>query len=156
MGQDDPKRSTMKKLERLGLARSVDRRRCRSSMMLTPYAERYLLSDDIRLYRRKGLCIIEGSWNRIESVKALRSADERLLPVLVPANPVNYGKPGKLSSAESVASAFFIMGMEQEAEEVMSKFNWGPTFIEMNRNLLKDYALCRSREDVIRVQSEYF
>lgn len=156
MGQDDPKRSTMKKLERQGLARKVDHRKCRDSMMLTPYAERFLLKDDARIYRRKGLCIIEGSWNRIESVKDLRSHDERLLPVLIPANPVNYGKPGILSSAESAASAFYIMGLVDEAEEIMSKFSWGTTFLEINGNLLKDYSLCRNRDEVLKVQEDYF
>lgn len=156
LGQDDPKRSTMKKLERQGLARSVDQKRCRSSMMLSPYAERYLLHDDVRLYRRKGLCIVEGSWNRISSVKDLRSPDERLLPVLIPANPVNYGKPGKLSSVESAASALYIMGLKEEAENIISRFNWGPTFLEININLLNDYTLCKSSEDVLKVQEDYF
>ncbi|AKA48404.1 ribosome biogenesis protein [uncultured archaeon] len=156
MGQDDPKKSTMKKLERFNLAERVNLRRCKSSLMLTPFADRYLLRDDVKLYRRKGICIIEGSWNRIDSVKDIRGQEERLLPVLVPANPVNYGKPGKLSSSEAVSSALFIMGLVDEASEIMSKFKWGPTFLEMNLNLLNDYSECRTQKDVEEVQDSYF
>lgn len=156
MSQDDPKKSTMKKLERFGLARRVDARKCRSSMILTPFADRYLTRNDLKIYRRKGICIIEGSWNRIESVRDFRSQEERLLPVIVPANPVNYGKPGKLSSVEALASALFIMGLENEAREILSKFKWGPTFLEMNRVLLSDYSGCSTQDEISKVQEAYF
>lgn len=156
MGQDDPKKSTMKKLEKQGLARRVDMRMCKRSLMITPYAERYLLPSDDVLYRIKGICVIDGSWNRITSIRDLRTRNERLIPLVVPGNPVNFGKPGKLSSVEAVASALYIMGHRDSASLIMSGFNWGPPFIEMNHLLLDDYAECKTQEDVLAVQESYF
>lgn len=156
LGQDDPKKATMKKLERFGLAKEVTYGRCSRCLSLTPYAEVYVTVADSKIFRRKGICVVDGSWNRISSIKEMVSTDSRLLPLIVPANPVNYGKPGKLSSAEAVSSALFIMGYRDEAEQIMSKFNWGPNFIHMNRELLTDYAGCASQDQVKDVQDAYF
>lgn len=156
MGQDDPKKSTMRKLQRLGLARQVDQRKCSRSLALTPYADKYLLRSDYRLALSRGLCVIDGSWNRISSISVFHPAEGRNLPIIVPSNPVNFGKPGKLGSVESVAAALYIMGFVERAEVLMSKFKWGPNFLVMNRELLDDYARCGSRDELMKVQDSYF
>lgn len=156
LGQDDPKKSTMKKLERLGLGLRVDKRKCTGSLMLSPYADRYITKTDSKICSRRGLCVIEGSWNKIESIHEIRGEEERKLPVVVPANPVNYGKPGKLSSVEAAAAALYIMGIRPFAEEILSKFKWGPVFIDMNRELLDEYSDCVTQSDVLNVQDSYF
>ncbi|GIQ87257.1 ribosome biogenesis protein, partial [Kipferlia bialata] len=79
----------------------------------------------------------------------------RLLPFLIAANPVNYGQPHKLSCAEALAGGLYIVGYPEEADIVMSKFGWGHTFVELNREYLDGYAACSGPEEVDALQQQY-
>ncbi len=54
----------------------------------------------------------------------IKGAAPRLLPWLVAANPVNFGKPTKLSCAEAFAAALYVCGCKEEAVSIMSRFKW--------------------------------
>ncbi|MDX1798732.1 MAG: DUF367 domain-containing protein [Candidatus Lokiarchaeia archaeon] len=49
------------------------------------------------------------------------------------ANPTNYGKWEKLSSAEALAAALYITKFFDLANVILSKFSWGKTFKELNK-----------------------
>ena len=91
LGQDDPRKSTMKKLERFGMVIKVPVTKASRTLSLTPYADLYLLPSDRELALKTGLLLIDGSWNRIASIENLRLRYPRKLPLLVPVNPVNFG-----------------------------------------------------------------
>jgi pre-rRNA-processing protein TSR3 len=66
---------------------------------------------------------------------------------------VNYGKPFLLSSAEAFSAALIILGQREQAEELMGKYKWGKTFLDLNREPLEEYEKANNSEEVIQVQS---
>ena len=153
---DDPKKATMKKLERFGMA-SVTRPGTASGMViLTPYANKILLPSDSILVKNRGLCIIEGSWKKHERFEAITGHYARSLPKLLAVNPVNYGKVQILSSVEALAGALYITGYREQAEAVLSKFNWGLSFLHVNREPLELYCKALTEEDIKKMEDEFF
>jgi pre-rRNA-processing protein TSR3 len=75
---------------------------------------------------------------------------------MLAANPINYAMPSKLSSAEALAGSLYILGEQELAVKIMDKFKWGHTFLELNFNLLKDYAQAKSISEVMQLEREYF
>lgn len=156
--QCDPKACTSTKLKKFGLAKVfyTPRRIPRNSIVLSPFAEKVLSREDER-HLKGTLVALDCSWKRaLEVFEGLKKPlKERILPLLIAANPVNYGKVSKLSTAEALSSALYILGYEEEARKVLSKFKWGPTFFDLNGELLEDYSRAKDSEEIIKVQKEW-
>jgi pre-rRNA-processing protein TSR3 len=126
-------------------------------VVMSPRGENCVSAEDTSLIKAKGLAVIDCSWNRIDEVpfSKTRGVAPRLLPWLLAANPVNYGKPCKLSCAEALAGALYICGLREASEVVLSQFSWGHSFFELNSELLDRYAACKTAQEVIAAQQDY-
>ena len=138
--QDDPKKCTAKRLEKFNLSDNHSSFKTLPPMgiVLDPFSTKELSSDDIPLAEVGGIVGVDCSWNKApETFSHLRlmGLEPRSLPSVIPANPVNSGKAGKLTTAEAIASALLICGENLHAEEIMSIFKWGPAFIKLNSHL---------------------
>jgi pre-rRNA-processing protein TSR3 len=70
-------------------------------------------------------------------------------------NPVNYGKPYKLSCVEAIAATLFLGGYYHEADFLLSHFKWGLSFLEVNKELFDGYKNCNKPNELIEFQDEY-
>jgi len=151
--QGDPRKCSGKKLARFGLVRLTRNiNQLRPYLVLSPFSEKALSPQDRDV---RGLAALDCSWAHAEEVFARFRLQERALPFLVAANPVNWGKPFKLSTVEALAAALIILGERSQAELILSKFNWGHVFLELNREPLAEYAAARDSAEVVRIQNEY-
>jgi len=158
MGQDDPRKCTASLLARNRLAipiRKLSEIRD-DAIVLNPASPRFLLRSDAASGVRSGLVAIDCSWEKAETIftKRFRGAN-RKLPHLLAANPVNYAKLGKLSTAEALSAALYIMGFRSRASELVSPFSWGKTFFDLNGELLGRYARARSEETIVRIELDF-
>ena len=134
--QDDPKKCTAAKLVRFGLAKKITTLRSKTALLHPFAADTLLNSEKHKFY---SITAIDCSWNKApETFSRLRlmGLEPRSLPSVIPANPVNSGKVGKLTTAEAIASALLICKQYEQADKVMSVFKWGPAFIKINSSIL--------------------
>lgn len=126
------------------------------AILLDPFAEKALSKEDVNIARKHGLAALDCSWKQIEQIPRLQARMvPRALPYLVAANPTHYGRPTTLSTAEAFAAALFILGERARAEEILSIFKWGKTFLELNREPLKAYAGAKDSGEVIALQRQF-
>jgi hypothetical protein len=78
-----------------------------------------------------------------------------LVPFLVAANPVNYGKPLKLSCVEAIAATMMLTGFPREAAAILGKFKWGQTFLKINAELFERYDRCNTPGEVVAAQNAW-
>lgn len=158
-GQCDPKKCTAKKLaqRKLALLFTDIRAFPNSLLLLDPAAEKALSPEDKEIARR-GIAALDCSWEEVERIFPVmnrKKLQHRALPFLLAANPVNFGKPFKLSTLEAFAAALYMLGYEEQASELLGIYTWGPHFIELNREPLEAYACAKNSSEVIKLQSEF-
>ena len=75
-----------------------------------------------------------------------------IVPYLVAANSVNYGRPWRLNCVEALAACFYICGHEDWAHEVLAHFSYGEPFLQINAQLLKRYAGCVNEDEIKKAE----
>jgi len=152
---DDPKKCTAKKLARFNLIKIVNRigKIPKKAIILNPFSEKALSPED----KKFGIiAAIDCSWKNAERIfSKIRNKNSRSLPFLLAANPTNYGKVAKLSTAEALAAALYIMDETEQASNILRKFKWGGTFLLLNKMPLEDYRKARNSHEVIEAMEMY-
>ncbi|GME70995.1 unnamed protein product [Ambrosiozyma monospora] len=153
----DPKRCSGKKLERLGLIKNLRIGQKFQGIVVSPNGKGVVCPDDKEIVEMHGAAVVECSWARIDEIpfNKIGGRHERLLPYLVAANPVNYGRPMRLNCVEALAACFAIVGHDDWAAMLLEHFSWGPTFLHINRELLDMYQECTDCESVLAAEKEY-
>jgi len=144
-GQCDGKKCSGRKLSRLGFVKSIDQSCRGNGIVLSPNGKSTISPEDTDIIKKKGLCVIDCSWARIDEIpfEKLRGGEPRLLPYLVAANPINFGKPFKLSCVEALAAALIICNLDQIAFDLLNNFKWGLTFYTLNQEIFELYKKCK-------------
>eukprot|EP00605_Chrysophyceae_sp_TOSAG23-4_P002905 GSChrysophyteH1.ASY1.ANO1.3200.1 assembled CDS len=138
-GQNDTKRDSGSKLCRLGYAGVL----------------RIVSKEDREIVQQHGISGINCSWNRLDEIpfdKLGRGRNQRLLPLLLAANTVNYGKPFKMNTAEAMAACLYITGFQTDARTILAPFSYGSEFLRLNAEALNAYAACDTAADVTAIQ----
>jgi len=157
--EDDPKKCSAKKLARLKFAtlETHIRNIPKKSILLDPYAKQSISRSDRKNASEYGLVAVDCSWENAEkNFDYLEiQCSPRAIPFVIAANPVNYGKPLKLSTLEAFVAALYIMDHVEQAKRIIQIYKWGPHFLELNKNPLEDYRSAMNSTEVIRAMNDY-
>ena len=164
LAQDDPKKNTAVRLSRRGELRLHEKfnHLPRRGIILDPLCGKVLGPEDhsLLLEERGSLVGLDCSWAQIESsvdqVMKRTKLKGRMLPLLLAANPVNWGKPSKMTTAEALAASLYLIGREEQARQLLSAFRWGEQFFILNKEPLEAYRGAKSSSELVDLQFEFF
>lgn len=162
LAQDDPKKNTAVRSSKRGdVVLHKDLRRVpRRGVLLDPLCGKVFGPEDHHLLTDGALVALDCSWAQIDgsvaSIDRRTRLHHRMLPLLLAANPVNWGKPGRLSTVEALAATLVLAGHDQQAERVLGCVRWGGRFLELNAEPLEAYAGAGSSSELVNLQFEFF
>lgn len=164
LAQDDPKKNTAVLSSKRGditLHKKVNTLP-KKGIILEPLCGKIFGPEDHNLLTQQNgsLVGLDCSWKQIESsveqVMRRTRLKPRMLPLFLAANPVNWGKPGKLTTIEALSAATYLTGNREQASKLLSGFRWGERFIELNYEPLEEYSSAKSSADLVELQFEFF
>lgn len=154
-GDDDPSKCTARRLEQFSHITLIHQQaELPYGIVLNPFVDHALAPEDAADGLDR-LIALDCSWASAEEAAFTMAGRHRALPFLVAANPVNYGRPFRLTTVEALAGALAILGWFAKAEQILEPFRWGETFLTLNEEPLRRYAACEDSHEVIAVQDDY-
>ena len=157
--EDDPKKCSAKKLNKFGfviLEKNI-RKVPKNAVLLNPFAEKSLSKEDLKSALKNGIVAVDCSWKNAE--KSFDYLDQmnisRALPFLIASNPVNFGKPFKLTTLEAFAASLYILDEIEHAKDILNIYKWAPHFLELNKQPLEDYRMAKDSKEIIQVMRKY-
>ncbi len=148
----DPRKCTVKKLERAGHVRIVKKisQIQRNTLLLDPTAEQALSPADKSV---KSITALDCSWEVLDTGLVSSWRIRRALPFLMAANPVNFGRPCKLTSVEALAASLYILGESERSAEILRCVSWGKRFLEVNKEPLELYVTAKDSTEIVKFQA---
>jgi len=164
LAQDDPKKNTAVLASRRGdlILNKTIKSLPKKGIILEPLCGKIFGPEDHELLtdRRGSLVGLDCSWAHIEeSVKSVMKITRlvpRMLPLFLAANPVNWGKPGRLTTAEALAATLYLTGKKEQSHRILGAFRWGERFFELNQDPLDAYSMAESSSELVDLQFEFF
>ena len=157
--EDDPKKCSARKLARFGFVKLETNisKTPKDTILLNPFAEKSISKEDLAIAQKNGILAVDCSWKNAEnSFDYLEKRNRsRALPFVVATNPVNYGKPFKLTTLEAFSAALYILGFIDKAEEMLKLYKWAPNFLVLNKKPLEDYRNSKSSKEIIEIMKKY-
>jgi pre-rRNA-processing protein TSR3 len=157
--EDDARKCSAKKLNRFGYVdlKTSIRQIPYGGILLNPKANKSLSPEDYERALKQGVVAVDCSWKTVDKTFAVltKKGVSRALPFLIAANPVNYGKPFKLTTIEAFAAAIYILGEVSRAQDLMRLYKWGPHFIQLNKEPLEDYRKAQNSKEIIEIMDRY-
>ena len=163
LDQDDPRKCSSRKMHKFDLCELHNNlhRAPKRGILLDPLAGRLIGPDERKIVEKGGALVgLDCSWKQIEySINHLNKKtklENRTLPIILAANPVSWGKPGRLSNAEAFAVALILLGRRKQAEKIMKPFKYSEQFFILNKEPLEAYEFAESNKDLANIQWEFF
>ena len=163
LNQDDPKKCTARRMDSLGFVKTHDSLDGvpRRGFLLEPKSDTILGGRDKEMISLGcSLVVLDCSWKKVDDSLGRLSGNTmlegRVLPLLLAANPVSWGKVGRLSSAEALAASLAILGRWEQARKILEPFQFGEHFLSLNKEPLEEYEKATSKDSIKDLEKEFF
>ncbi|EED43627.1 RNase L inhibitor protein [Enterocytozoon bieneusi H348] len=157
----DPKKCSGHKMVKLNKVISINTHQKFFGILLSPIGKKIFSKKDLNKINNYGIGLIDCSWNKIKEFNFGKICQNtplylhRILPLLIAANPINYGKPYKLNCVEALGGALYIVGLKDEAKKVFDGFSYGNEFFKINYELLEEYVKCETENEIRICENKY-
>lgn len=163
LDQDDPKKCTARKMEKFesAIVHNNVSKSPKRGFLLNPKSDEILGPDDKRIINLgASIVALDCSWKQIDSsldyIEKKTKLVSKSLPLVLAANEVSWGKPGRLSTVEAFAISLWILGKEKQARDILKPFRFGDQFLELNKEPLEAYANAQSNDELEKLQWDFF